>query len=125
MSGALKRLLAGPEWEIFWLDRGRSIDFVAQFSSLEKADQRKVWALLETTAKQGFIPNGQKFKKIEPGLWEFKSFQLRIPCTTHPARPRCLVLLHVFRKKQDDWKRSDLDRAKADRDLAWSADFED
>lgn len=81
------------------------------YESLSTPDQAKILALLVRMGDHGQIFNKEKFKKIEgTGLYEFKSFQVRIICSFQPKRR--LVLLHGVIKKKDRYDRSDIETAE-------------
>src|SRR5262245_12993243 len=69
------------------------------FLTLEPSDREKIMALFNRLAETGRISNIQKFKNARPGLWEFKSFQLRFLGDFRPGK--CFVVSHGLRKKQD------------------------
>jgi phage-related protein len=81
--------------------------FIAE---LDTAERTKLLALLKRTADMGprNINDGTKFKKLEGNLFEFKSFQVRMPCFYDG---RLIVLTHGFKKKQDNTPRTEIDRA--------------
>jgi hypothetical protein len=78
---------------------------------LSTADKAKLFALLKRAADMGpmNINNREKFKKLDDDLYEFKVFQIRIPCFYNG---RSIVLTHGFKKKQDDIPPGELLRAK-------------
>lgn len=41
-------------------------------------DQKAIFALLHLTADHGTLGNEEKFRKLNDGIWEFKSFQVRL-----------------------------------------------
>lgn len=66
-----------------------------------KADQRKLLRLFERMALHGEVRGGEKFHQLEGPIWEFKSYQIRIPCFREGKE---WVLTHGFVKKAD-WGR--------------------
>ena len=64
--------------------------------SLSEGDLMKLLALLKRAADMGpiNINNREKFKKLENDLFEFKVFQIRIPCFYDG---RSIVLTHGFK----------------------------
>ena len=89
-------------------------DFVEALSDGERA---KVLALFRLLGDTGRIKNVQKFKKIEgssPPLWEFKSFQVRMPCFFMPGQR--VVVTHGFKKKKDKIPASEVAKAQRIRD---------
>lgn len=84
-------------------------EFVA---SLDLRDQAKLHVLFQKLADTGQISNKEKFKKIEgtEGFFEFKSFQIRMPC--YFVAGGLVVITHGFRKKSDRIPPSEIERAK-------------
>lgn len=80
------------------------------FLAQSGGDRAKLLALFKRLADLGAIGNHEKFKKLEDGLWEFKSFQLRI---LGAFRPDSIFLLaHGVRKKKDHHSKADLETAR-------------
>jgi Phage derived protein Gp49-like (DUF891) len=83
-------------------------EFIAELSTPDKA---KIYSLMKRAAEFGpmNIHNGEKFKKIADGWFEFKCFQIRMPCY---YEGNSLVVTHGFKKKQDSFSPTELERAK-------------
>ena len=84
---------------------------------MQERDRRRLIALLDHTALNGPPRNVEKFKKVEgtDGLFEFKSFQDRIPAFydgNEPDGRGRLVMTHGFRKKGDRMPPGELKRAE-------------
>jgi len=78
--------------------------------NLQEAPRKKVLALLSKTAISGRPPvNKEKFDKLEGPLFEFKSFQDRLPCF-FDGQGR-IVLTHGFSKKSRRTPREEIERA--------------
>lgn len=78
----------------------------------ESGRQANIYALFTRLADAGRIDNREKFKKIEgSSFWEFKSFQVRMPCYFRPDQR--VVITHGFTKKGDRIKKSELSRAES------------
>jgi hypothetical protein len=69
------------------------------FDALPLGDQAKVMSLFGRLGDYGSIRNPEKFRKLEGNCYEFKSFQIRIPCFFLPAG--LVLITHGFRKKRD------------------------
>ncbi len=84
----------------------------AFLDSLDASDRRKLDVLFEMLGNHGKISNKEKFKKLEnsDGIWEFKSFQIRIFCFF--AKGQRVVLAFGIRKKKDKHAPQDTARAK-------------
>ncbi len=86
----------------------------AFYDALSFSDQAKLLTLFERMGDHGRIANREKFKKIEDGLFEFKSFQIRMPCFFLAGG--LVVITHGFRKKRDKIPRAEIDKARRIRD---------
>ena len=85
-------------------------DFVEDLSDGERA---KIDALFRRLGDNGPIVNVQKFKKIEgtlPPLYEFKSFQIRMPCFFMSGYR--VVVTHGFKKQKDKIPASEVAKAQ-------------
>ena len=75
---------------------------------LTTADKTKIWALLARIAEHGPPKNGQKFNHLTGSLYEFKSFQDRLPCFYDgPGR---IVITHGCKKKKDRTPKNEIQR---------------
>ncbi|MEK7406126.1 MAG: type II toxin-antitoxin system RelE/ParE family toxin [Acidobacteriota bacterium] len=80
------------------------------YDALPVGDKAKLDNLFRLLADHGRIANQEKFSRLDRGLFEFKSFQIRMPCAF--ARTRGLVLItHGFYKKKDKTPKQEIDRA--------------
>jgi hypothetical protein len=59
-----------------------TLDFLREQNEIKPSEVSNLAALLERTAFQGPPKNDEKFKKVEgsDGIFEFKSYQLRLYC---------------------------------------------
>jgi phage-related protein len=80
------------------------------FDALPREDQAKVMSLFGRLGDYGSISNPEKFRKLEGNCYEFKSFQIRMPCFFLPAG--LVLITHGFRKKRDRTPREEIERAK-------------
>lgn len=82
---------------------------------LSAKDRQKVDNLFEMMGINGEIRNDTKFKKLEgsEGIFEFKSFQIRLLCFYGKGPPKKLVICHGVTKKQDKHAKADIERAEA------------
>ncbi len=78
--------------------------------SLAVSDQTKLYALFRKLGDTGHIKTREKFKNLEGDLWEFKSFQIRMPCF-HQTGGR-VVITHGFRKRRSKVRKAEIERAK-------------
>jgi mRNA-degrading endonuclease RelE of RelBE toxin-antitoxin system len=79
--------------------------------SLDKSDRRKIDVLFEMMGEQGKISNKEKFKKLEgtDGIFEFKSFQIRLLCFLHHSR---VIICRGVKKKKDKHDLGDISYAE-------------
>ena len=79
--------------------------------SLSKLDREKILRIIKRLANEGKVANRQQFKKIEgEEFFEFKNFQIRMPCYFH-ADGR-VIITHGFIKKGDSIEPEQIDRMK-------------
>jgi hypothetical protein len=82
---------------------------------LSKLDKEKILRIIKRLANEGKVTNRQQFKKIEgEEFFEFKNFQIRMPCYFH-ADGR-VIITHGFIKKGDSIEPEQIDRMKRIRD---------
>ena len=82
---------------------------------LSKDDREKILRIIKRLANEGKVANRQQFKKIEgEEFFEFKNFQIRMPCYFH-ADGR-IIITHGFLKKGDSIRPEEIDRMKRIRD---------
>ncbi|MGA2774168.1 MAG: type II toxin-antitoxin system RelE/ParE family toxin [Bryobacteraceae bacterium] len=80
------------------------------YDGLKDADKAKLNKLFERLGDHGKILNEEKFKKIDDTFFEFKSFQIRMPCFFH--RGRLVIITHGFRKKTEKIPPAEIKRAE-------------
>jgi hypothetical protein len=77
-----------------------TLDFL---DGLSRPDAAKLYAMFRRFADTGLIQDGQKFKRLDGDVWEFKArgrdTGLRVTCYRDG---RLLILLTGFLKKEDD-----------------------
>lgn len=99
--------------ELFELDDGTCLaqDFLNDLSPKER---QKVDNLFEMMGINGEIRNDTKFKKLEgsDGIFEFKSFQVRLLCFYGKGSPKKLIIALGVRKKKDKHDKGDISRAE-------------
>jgi hypothetical protein len=70
------------------------------YDALPIGDKAKLNNLFRLMADEGHIANAEKCGVLDKGLFEFKSFQIRMPFAY--SRERGLILItHGFRKQKD------------------------
>ena len=80
------------------------------YNGLSPSDKAKVTALFQRLGEHGRIESREKFRKIDDELWEFKSFQIRMPCAYRPGR--LVLVTHGFIKKRDATPPTEIQKAK-------------
>jgi phage-related protein len=81
------------------------------FDQLLPVDKAKLMKLFEILGDLGKCSNDEKFGDLGGGLYEFKSFQIRMPFI-YPRHERHLVLIsHGFYKKRDKAPPAEIERA--------------
>ena len=82
---------------------------------LSKVDREKILRIIKRLADEGEVTNREQFKKIEgEKFFEFKNFQIRMPCYFH-ADGR-VIITHGFLKKGDSIEPEQIYRMKRVRD---------
>jgi hypothetical protein len=82
---------------------------------LSKLDREKILRIVRRLANEGKVANRQQFKKIEgEEFFEFKNFQIRMPCYFHTDGR--VIITHGFIKKGDSIEPEQIDRMKRIRD---------
>lgn len=83
----------------------------AFYDLLPMRNKAKLNNLFRQFGEHGRIGNEEKFSMLETGLFEFKSFQVRLPCAY--AHERGLLLItHGFYKKRDKTRKQEIERAR-------------
>ena len=67
--------------------------------------------LFRVLGDTGRISSEEQFKKLQDDFFEFKAFQLRLPCYFAPGRR--VVITHGFIKKKNVIPKQELLRAKS------------
>ena len=85
---------------------------VEYLDSLVPEALEKVTALLEYVSEHGIPKLDTKSGVIEDGLYELKSYQVRLAFIYATNRRRTILLLYGFTKKTDRWPKPDVKAAK-------------
>jgi len=84
-------------------------------NGLSKVEREKILRVIRRLADEGKLTNPEQFKKIEgEGFFEFKNFQIRMPCYFHRAGR--LIITHGFLKKEAWIRPEEIERMKRIRD---------
>ena len=79
--------------------------------SMEEEEKIKILALFDLLGNErGRILNGEKFKKLDGDIYEFKSSQIRLACFT--GKGYSYNLIYGFRKKDNKWPKKHLSNMK-------------
>lgn len=104
---------AGPKFRIVYgVEKNGNCPSLEFYSELSADDQVKVHALFKRLGDTGNIMNEQKFKNLGEGLFEFKSYQIRVLCAYCKVERAVVVLTHGFIKKRDGTPKEEIERAK-------------
>jgi len=81
------------------------------FDQLGLTDQAKLMALFRIAGDQGNFHNPEKFGDLGGGLFEFKSFQIRMPFAYAKSERGLILITHGFIKKTDKTSKEEIERA--------------
>lgn len=79
------------------------------YEELSVRDQAKMSKLFKWLGDHGWIKNNEKFKPINNEFFEFKSFQIRMPCYRSGD---LMIITHGFIKKKGPISPEELKRAE-------------
>jgi|GEM_PF-322677 len=82
------------------------------FRELPKRDQARLHALFALLADHQSTSNEEKFGNLGDGLFEFKSFQIRMPYVYSGTERGLVLISHGFIKKKDKAPKSEIERAR-------------
>ena len=80
--------------------------------SLTPEAWEKVAALLEYVSEHGIPKSDTKSGVLEDGLYELKSYQVRLAFVYDSSQRRTILAVYGFTKKTDRWPKPDLRAAK-------------
>jgi phage-related protein len=81
------------------------------YDSLDVGDKAKLMVLFQLLADHGKCYNPQKFGDLGKGLYEFKSFQIRMPFAYARTERRIVLITHGFVKKKQKTPKGEIERA--------------
>ena len=81
------------------------------FDGLSQLDKVKLMALFQLLGDQGKFYNREKFGQLGENLYEFKSFQIRMPFAYAKNERRLILFTHGFIKKKDRAPKDEIARA--------------
>lgn len=82
------------------------------FDQLGLADKAKLLQLFRILGDLGKTSNREKFGDLGNGIFEFKSFQIRMPFTYASYERRLVIITHGFWKKRNDAPPAEIKKAK-------------
>lgn len=82
------------------------------FDALSLPDRAKMMALFQIAADHGEFFNPEKFGDLGGGLYEFKSFQIRMPFAYAVSERRLILVTHGFIKKKHKTPKEEIARAR-------------
>lgn len=80
--------------------------------NLEDQDKGRLLALLDRIVKHGPPTNKEKFKFLEDGISEIKSYQDRLFCFYDKNKRNSLVITHGIKKKAQKLPKGEIERAE-------------
>jgi len=90
--------------------RDGSVPALDFFKLIETRWQARLIILFKLLGDTGLIRNQEQFRKFTEGFFEFKAFQVRMPCYFRPDKR--VVITHGFTKKKESAApRSEIERA--------------
>jgi phage-related protein len=81
------------------------------FDGLSLLDKAKLMALFQIAGDHGKFHNPEKFGGLGDGLYEFKSFQIRMPFAYAKNERGLILITHGFIKKKDKTPKEEITRA--------------
>jgi phage-related protein len=81
------------------------------FDALDLLDKAKLMALFRVAGDHGQFHNPEKFGDLGGGLFEFKSFQIRMPFAYAKNERGVIVVTHGFVKKKPRTPKEEIARA--------------
>jgi phage-related protein len=81
------------------------------FDGLSRLDKAKLMALFQIAGDHGRFYNPEKFGDLGGGLFEFKSFQIRMPFAYAKNERGLILITHGFLKKKDKTPKEEIARA--------------
>lgn len=82
------------------------------FDVLGELDRAKMFSLFKIAAEHGDFSNPDKFGDLGDGLFEFKSFQLRMPFAYSRKERGMILITHGFIKKTNRTQKQEIARAR-------------
>jgi len=86
-------------------------EFFDGLSTLEQAQLAQLFRILGDS-NPGTPKNPEKFGVLDDGLYEFKSFQIRMPFAYAKGERGLVLITHGFKKKKDKAPPEEIARAK-------------
>lgn len=112
MSAERRLAFRGEKFRIaFARDREGAYPAEEFFDQLCKADKAKLLKLFQILGDHGKHSNPEKFGDLEGGLYEFKSFQIRMPFAYAKNEKGLVLISHGFIKKSPKTPITEIKRA--------------
>jgi len=96
----------------FARDREGSYPGEEFFDQLSIGDKAKLMNLFRILGDHGKHSNPEKFGDLEDGLYEFKSFQIRMPYAYAKNEKGLVLISHGFFKKSPKAPKAEIERAR-------------
>lgn len=102
----------GSRFTIEWAIRvDGSVPGQAFYNDLDTRWQARLITLFTRLGDSGLIRNTEQFNKFVDDFFEFKAFQVRMPCYFRPGR-RVVITHGFFKKKEGAAPESERERAR-------------
>lgn len=109
---ALRIAYQGAKFAIaFAIEKSGDCPACEFFDRLALIDKAKLMALFQIAGDHGKFHNPEKFGDLGDGLFEFKSFQIRMPFAYSKNERGLIVITHGFIKKKDKTPKEEITRA--------------
>jgi phage-related protein len=102
----------GPKFKLaFARERSGACPGAQFFDQLNLSDKAKLMALFKYAADHADFRNTEKFGDLGNGLFEFKSFQIRMPFAYAKNERKLILITHGFVKKSRKTSTPEITRA--------------
>ncbi len=113
MSAERKLAYRGQMFKIaFAKERSGASPAEEFFDQLAPVDKAKLMNLFRILGDHGKHTNPEKFGDLADGLYEFKSFQIRMPFAYSQSEKRLILITHGFWKKREKAPPAEVARAR-------------
>lgn len=97
---------------VFLVDKNGCCPGGEFFDALDLRNRIKLQALFQIAGDYANFSNSEKFGRLGDGLFEFKSFQIRMPFAHSCIERQTIVITHGFIKKKQKTPVAEIERAR-------------